>query len=256
MFFTLKSNIIEITMTETQPKQIKLMLVEDHILTRIGLKASLEKLGNIEVVAETSNGREAIDLAKEKKLDVIIMDIGLIELDGIETTKKIKEINPSIKVIMLTVHESEREILASLTSGADGYCLKDISPEQLYAAIKSVSEGDIWLSSEVAEKVLRNLYGKELSEVKKVDFASKASEAKDGKVIKTPFKIPTVQLSDRELNILKLIVDGKSNQEIAEKLFITLATVKTHVRSILTKLSVDDRTQAAVKGMREGLVTF
>ncbi len=244
-------------MTENQSKKIRLMIVEDHILTRIGLKASLEKFGNIEIISETSNGREAIDLAKEKKPDVILMDIGLVELDGIEATSKIKEINPNIKVIMLTVHESEREILAGLTSGADGYCLKDISPEQLYTAIQSINEGDVWLSSEVAEKVLRNLYGKEPGEIKKIDFAKKASEAKDGRVIKKPLDgIPAIPLSDRELDILKLIVDGKSNQQIGEKLFITLATVKTHVRSILTKLSVDDRTQAAVKGMREGLVVF
>jgi len=244
-------------MTENQSKQIRLMLVEDHILTRIGLKTSLEQFADIKIIAETSNGREAIDFAKEKKPDVILMDIGLVELDGIEATNKIKEITPSIKVIMLTVQESEREILASLTSGADGYCLKDISPEQLHAAIKSVSKGDVWLSSEVAEKVLRNLYGKDPGEVKKVDFAKKVSETKDGRVIKKPSeRIPIVQLSNRELELLQLIVDGKSNQEIAEKLFITLATVKTHVRSILTKLSVDDRTQAAVKGMREGLVAY
>jgi DNA-binding NarL/FixJ family response regulator len=233
------------------------MLVEDHILIRIGMKLSLEKLENIEVIAETSNGREAIDLAREKNPDVIIMDIGLIELDGIEATKKIKETNPNIKIVMLTVHESEKEILASLTSGADGYCLKDISPEQLYIAIKSVNAGEIWLAKEVAEKVLRNLYGKDLSDIKKVDFANKVTETKNEMAIKKPYERTSVtQLSDRELDVLKLIVDGKSNQEIAGKLFITLATVKTHVRSILTKLSVDDRTQAAVKGMREGLVSF
>ena len=147
---------------------------------------------------------------------------------------------------MLTSHESEREIVASLASGADGYCLKDTSPEQLYTAIESVYEGNAWLSSQVAEKVLRNLYGKDIKDIKQDTFQKKAS--KD--------RIPTIPLSDRELEVLKLIVDGKSNQEIAEKLFITLATVKTHVRSILNKLSVDDRTQAAVKAMREGLVTF
>ena len=239
-------------MIENQQKKIRLMLVEDHILIRIGMKISLEKFENIEVIAETSNGREAVELAKEKNPDVIIMDIGLIELDGIEATSKIKKIAPNIKIIMLTVHDSEREILASLTSGADGYCLKDIAPTQLHTAIESVVQGDVWLSSEVAEKVLRNLYGKELGEVKKVDFAKKASEVKDGSVVKKLFNRPSgAKLSDRELDILRLIVDGKSNQEIAGKLFITLATVKTHVRSVLTKLSVDDRTQAAVKGVRE-----
>ena len=241
-----------------EQKKIKLMLVEDHILTRIGLKVSLEKFDNLEVVAETANGREAIELANSKNPDLIIMDIGLVELDGIEATKKIKETNPNIKVIMLTSHESEREIIASLASGSDGYCLKDTSPEQLYTAINSVYEGNAWLSSQVAEKVLRNLYGKDINQIKQIDFTKKTDTTIAQKIANKPsgIYIPTVPLSDRELEVLKLIVDGKSNQDIAGKLFITLATVKTHVRSILNKLSVDDRTQAAVKAMREGLVTF
>ena len=236
--------------------KIKLMLVEDHVLTRIGLKVSLEKYSNLEIIAESANGKEAIELANNKKPDLIIMDIGLIEIDGIEATKKIKESNPNIKVIMLTSHESEREIIASLASGADGYCLKDTSPEQLHTAIQSVYEGNAWLSSQVAEKVLRNFYGKEVSQIKQTDFAKELTTTDEKKTTKSTFHIPIVPLSDRELEVLKLIVDGKSNQEIAGKLFVTLATVKTHVRSILNKLSVDDRTQAAVKAMREGLVTF
>lgn len=244
-------------MSENKNK-IRLMLVEDHVLTRIGLKVSLEKYSNIEIVAETANGKEAVDLAREKKPDLIIMDIGLVELDGIEATKKIKESNPNVKVIMLTSHEAEREILASLASGADGYCLKDTSPDQLYKAIESVNEGNAWLSSQVAEKVLRNLYGKDINQIKQGDLAKKSDELQQkGNVVKPPsLSIPTVPLSDREFEVLKLIVEGKSNQEIGNKLFVTLATVKTHVRSILNKLSVDDRTQAAVKAMREGLVTF
>ncbi len=239
-------------------KKIKIMLVEDHVLTRIGLKVSLEKYSNIEVIAETANGREAVELAEKKKPDLIIMDIGLIEFDGIEATKKIKEIAPHIKVIMLTSHESEREILASLASGADGYCLKDTSPEQLYNAVESVYEGNAWLSSQVAEKVLRNLYGKEISQIKQSELIKKienpAQNNQNGAVKQPTSKIPIIPLSERELEVLRLIVDGKSNQQIAEGLFVTLATVKTHVRSILNKLSVDDRTQAAVKAMREGLV--
>lgn len=235
-------------MTET--KKIKLMLVEDHALTRIGLKVSLEKYSNLEVIAETENGKKAVELANEHKPDLIIMDIGLVEMDGIEATKQIKEKNPTIKVIMLTSHEGEREIMASLASGADGYCLKDTSPEQLYKAIESVNEGNAWLSSQVAEKVLRNYYGKDISQVKQngINHNHPATPQKS--------KIPVVPLSERELEVLKLIVDGKSNQEIGEKLFVALATVKTHVRSILNKLSVDDRTQAAVKAMREGIVAF
>lgn len=234
-------------------EKIRLILVEDHVLTRIGLKVSLEKFPNLEIIGETSNGKEAVDLAKEKKPDLVIMDIGLVEMDGIEATKRIKLFNPDIKIIMLTSHESEREVLASLASGADGYCLKDTDPEQLYCAIASVYQGNAWLSSQVAEKVLRNLCGKDISQIRQIDFSKKVIEQKE------PIKqisIPIIPLSERELEVLKLIVDGKSNQEIAAKLFVTLATVKTHVRSILNKLSVDDRTQAAVKAMREGIVAF
>lgn len=230
-------------------KKIKLILVEDHVLTRIGLKVSLEKYPNLEIVSETANGKEAIRLAEEKSPDIVIMDISLVELDGIEATKQIKQQNPSVKVIMLTSHESEREILASLASGADGYCLKDTTPEQLHTAIESVYEGSAWLSSQVAEKVLRNLCGKNIKEIKQSDFQTKSETELSS-------KIPITPLSDRELEVLRLIVDGKSNQQIGEKLFVTLATVKTHVRSILNKLSVDDRTQAAVKAMKEGLVSF
>lgn len=239
--------------TNNQIKKIKIMLVEDHVLTRIGLKVSLEKYSNLEIICETANGKEAISLAKEKSPDLIIMDISLIELDGIEATKKIKEANSNIKIIMLTSHESEREILASLASGADGYCLKDTTPEQLHIAIESVYDGTPWLSSQVAEKVLRNLCGKDIKQIKQSDLLNKANIPSSSNL---ELKIPIIPLSDRELQVLKLIVDGNSNQQIAEKLFVTLATVKTHVKSILNKLSVDDRTQAAVKAMREGLVSF
>ncbi len=234
-------------------KKIKIMLVEDHALTRIGLKVSLEKFSDIEIIAETPNGRESVEMAQQKNPDLVIMDISLIELDGIEATKRIKTINPQIKIIMLTSHESEREILASLASGADGYCLKDTSPEQLYTAIKSVNEGNAWLSSQVAEKVLRNICGKDVKEIKQLDLTKKLESVQTEK---KSLNIPITPLSERELEVLKLIVEGKSNQEIANKLFVSLATVKTHVRNILNKLSVDDRTQAAVKAMREGLVSF
>ncbi len=243
-------------MTEDSPKKIKLMLVEDHVLARLGLKVSLEKYPNLEIVAETANGKEAIELANNKKPDLIIMDIGLIQLDGIEATKKIKEANPNIKVIMLTSHEAEHEIMASLASGADGYCLKDTSPEQLYTAVQSVNEGNAWLSSQVAEKVLRNFYGKEVSQIKQSDFTNPLPVSDEKKQTKSTGSIPIVPLSDREIGVLELIVEGKSNQEIGAKLFLSIATVKSHVRNILNKLSVDDRTQAAVKAMREGIIAF
>lgn len=219
----------------------KIVLVEDHELTRVGLKVSLEKYDDIEIIGETGNGAESIELVNKLKPDVVLMDIGLQEMDGIEATRKIKEANPNVKIIMVTSHEGQDEVLASFTGGADGYAVKDSNVKQLHAAIESVSQGDAWLSSQVAEKILRNYCGLTTNDLTR-------------NVKKTDNLIPIIPLSQRELEVLQLIVDGKSNQEIADKLYLSLATAKSHVRSILTKLCVDDRTQAAVKAMREGIV--
>lgn len=226
---------------ETITKITKILLVEDHELTRIGLRVALEKYDNIKIIGETGSGKEAVDLANSLKPNVILMDIGLHELDGIEATRKIKEQNPNIKVIMVSSHEGEQEIFASFASGADGYAVKESKPEQIHTAIETVSHGDAWLSNQIAEKILRNFCGTR-------PFNSSAT-----KDLQKPGFV-SIPLSERELEVLKLIVDGKSNQEIADTLYVSLATAKSHVRSILTKLCVDDRTQAAVKAMREGIV--
>lgn len=217
----------------------EIMLVEDHELTRIGLKTALERFENFRVCGETASGKEAVELASKLKPDVILMDIGLRELDGIEATRQIKQNNPDIKIIMLTSHEAEQEIFASFTGGADGYSLKESGPEQLHTAIETVTQGDVWISNQIAEKVLRNLCGVKISKNTLTNDKNR------------PYTVP---LSERELEVLQLIVDGKSNQEIASVLYLSLATAKSHVRSILNKLCVDDRTQAAVKAMREGIV--
>lgn len=225
---------------DTTTKISKILLVEDHELTRIGLKVALEKYNDIKIIGETSSGKEAISLAESLKPDVILMDIGLHELDGIEATKKIKELNPNIKIIMVTSHEGEQEIFASFASGADGYAIKESKPEQIHTAIETVNQGDAWLSNQIAEKILRNFCG-----TKPLNLTNQRNDT---------VNFAKVPLSERELETLRLIVDGKSNQEIADTLYISLATAKSHVRNILTKLCVDDRTQAAVKAMKEGIV--
>lgn len=217
----------------------RIVLVEDHELTRIGLKVSLEKYEDIKIVGETNNGLEAISLAQELNPDIILMDIGLQGIDGIEATKKIKANNPNIRIIMVTSHEGHDEVFASFSSGADGYAVKESTSKQLHAAIEAVSQGDAWLSNQIAEKVLRNYCGLSTS---------------DFRVPQINNISPQIPLSERELEVLRLIVDGKSNQEIANLLFVSLATTKSHVRSILTKLCVDDRTQAAVKAMKHGII--
>jgi DNA-binding NarL/FixJ family response regulator len=236
---------------------VRVLLVEDHKLTRMGLKAALKRVSDIDVIGEASNGQEAIEQAEAVKPDVILMDVGMPVLDGIQAAKQIKEKFPEIQIVMLTQHDNERDIFASLAAGASGYCLKDVEPERLYMAIRSVSSGDTWLDSTIANKVLKHYTARTVeSEVSQDSLEKGVSEpqVKARDVRSTDIHPLPEPLSPRELEVLQLIVDGLSNQQIAEKLIISLATAKTHVRNILNKLAVDDRTQAAVHAMRRGLV--
>lgn len=227
-------------------KQIRILLVEDHLLTRIGLKAVIERTADLKVVGEAEDGEQAINAVEELNPDLILMDVGMPILDGIEASKRIKEKHPDTAIVMLTSHDNERDIFASLAAGAGGYCLKDVEPERLYQAIRSVNAGDIWLDSTIAGKVLKQYNNATQVEVHTSE-PSKAPLSKKEQNLPEP-------LSPRELEVLNLLVEGLSNQEIADKLIISLATAKTHVRNILNKLAVDDRTQAAVQAMRRGLV--
>jgi DNA-binding NarL/FixJ family response regulator len=239
---------------------VKVLLVEDHTLTRMGLKAALKRSSDISVIGEASNGEEAIECAERLQPNVILMDVGMPLMDGIQAAKQIVVKHPDIKIIMLTQHDNDQDILASLAAGASGYCLKDVEPERLYTAIRSVNTGDVWLDSAIANKVLK-FYTSQTSALPASGTVQSREEAKAqlspsaSNVVQDTLDRPfPEQLSTRELEVLKLIVNGLSNQQIADKLVISLATAKTHVRNILNKLAVDDRTQAAVHAMRRGLV--
>ncbi len=227
---------------------ISLLLVEDHQLTRIGLKTILTRTQDIKVIAEASNGREAVKQACELKPDIILMDVGMPQMDGIEATRLIREKEPTINIIMLTSHDNDRDIFASLSAGAAGYCLKDVAPDRLYAAIRCVNAGDVWLDSAIASKVI-----KKYSSGSSSSFQDSRNDSPKDKPANVSAAL-NEPLSPRELEVLNLVVEGLSNQQIADKLIISLATAKTHVRNILNKLAVDDRTQAAVSAMRKGLV--
>jgi DNA-binding NarL/FixJ family response regulator len=226
---------------------IKIVLVEDHLLTRIGLKTVIERQPDFKIVGEAENGEEAVRKVNELRPDVVLMDVGMPVMDGIEAARKVKEQHKDVEVVMLTSHDNDRDIFASLAAGAGGYCLKDVEPERLYSAIRSVKAGDIWLDSAIAGKVLKQYQGT----VPSGGAPEQARPVPD--VAKAQQGLPE-PLSPRELEVLALLVEGLSNQEIADKLIISLATAKTHVRNILNKLAVDDRTQAAVSAMRRGLV--
>lgn len=221
---------------------IRVLLVEDHLLTRIGLKTVIERTADIRVIGEADNGQEAVEKVGELNPDLVLMDVGMPVMDGIEAAAKIRALYPHTNIIMLTSHDNDADIFASLAAGAGGYCLKDVVPERLYTAIRSVKSGDIWLDSAIANRVMR-FYNSTPQPVEK--------EAIRTPTITSPLPEP---LSPREMEVLTLLVEGLSNQEIADRLIISLATAKTHVRNILNKLAVDDRTQAAVQAMRRGLV--
>ena len=216
-----------------------IMMVDDHKLVRKGLKSLLGDFPEIDVVAEAQNGKDAIEKARTCKPDVILLDIGLPDISGVNVVKKILEANPEQKIVMLTSHCDENEIVGALSAGANAYALKDINTELLVMVIKSVKDGAIWLDSKVVP-ILRNKSSYNFIPQKTTSRAS--------------FKAQHCNLTEREYEVLKLVVDGKSNNEIAEMLTISEHTAKAHVCNIIQKLVVDDRTQAAVKAIKEGLV--
>ena len=239
---------------DDQPPIIKVLLVEDHSLTRLGLKAAFKRTSDISIIGEAVDGEEAIAKAQSLSPDVILMDVGMPVMDGIEAARTIISQNLTAKIIMLTQHDNDEDIMSSLAAGASGYCLKDVEPERLYTAIRAVHGGDVWLDSAIAGRVLKLLP----TAPRTVQSSREATDSETQQSLRSPntstetTSSPAVTgpLSERELEVLKLIVDGLPNQQIADKLMISLTTVKTHVRNILNKLSVDDRTQAAVKAMR------
>jgi len=220
---------------------ITVLLVEDHTMTRMGLSLVLEKAEGIELVAEAEDGITGVEMAKEFSPNVILMDIGLPNIDGIEATKRIKESGSDSKILIFTSRESEDDVFASFKAGADGYIMKGSSPEQTTNAIKAVSDGTAWIDPAIARLVLSSIQKNNPTPVATGEINYKAGKN-------------TYGLTEREMEVLSLIVEGLSNPQIADRLFITRATAKAHVHSILQKLYVDDRTKAAIMAMKEGLV--
>lgn len=226
------------TKPPTKVNPIKVIIVEDYKLTRVGLRYALNEFENIDVICEAESGEKGVEMILQQKPDVVLMDLGLPGINGLEATMTIKEKCPEIKVIMLTSHEREDEVLASLGAGATAYCLKDIDPRTLSEVIKNVAQGACWIDPNVAKLALK-LFPKP----ENAGLLS-SSEVQDVKS----------HLTERETEVLKLLVMGKSNTEIAKDLIVSVHTAKAHVCSILQKLCVDDRVQAAVKAIKENLI--
>ncbi len=212
--------------------KIRLLLADDHKMVREGLKAFFAPTEDFEVVAEAADGIEAVEKAGQIMPDVILLDLVMPNLDGIEAANRIKKKFPDAKIIIITSSLEESQVIASIKAGAAGYLLKDSSPLEIEEAIKKVNRGETAFPSRIT-----NIMVKELN-----------------KPSKPPSKCTT--LTDRETEILKLIANGMSNQEIADKLFLSVWTVRTYVTGILDKLEVDNRTQATLYALREGLVNL
>jgi len=221
--------------------KIKVIIVEDHDMARLGLSVILSNSQNIEVIGMYADGQEGVDNALKLYPDVVVMDIGLPTIDGIEATKKIKASNPEIKVLMYTSREDEDDVLDSFQAGADGYITKGATAEQTVAALTAVSEGAGWLDPAIAKVVLTNIRRGADSQNRRCEINYKLGKNLYG-------------LTEREMEVLALIVDGLTNPQIAEKLVISISTTKTHVHSILQKLYVESRSKAISMAMKEGLV--
>ena len=219
---------------------INVLIVEDHVLTRVGLSVILGKADDINVLGEAADGIEGIKKARELSPDVILMDIGLPNIDGIEATQRVKDFNPNIKILMFTSRDGEKDVLEAFKSGADGYVMKGATEEQTLSAIRAVYEGIGWLDSSIAKIVFANI---------NKPLTLTASEPEQIKL-----RNNTYGLTERELDVLELVVEGLTNPQIADKLVITKATAKAHVHSILQKLCASSRTQATFKAINEGLV--
>ena len=208
---------------------MRILIVEDDPLMQLGLEQALADYSEFEIVGQAEDGYLGVQAALELKPDLVVMDIGLPRLDGIAATKQIKEAMPEVRVVILTSHTLETEVVAALSSGADAYCIKGASLERLLAAIDAAKDGATYLDPQIARLVLDHL--------------------------KPPVPKQNIgNLSAREMEVLTLIVEGKSNSEIAAELYLSTNTIKTHVRGIMNKLAVDDRVQAAVVALRSGLV--
>jgi DNA-binding NarL/FixJ family response regulator len=212
----------------TEP--ITVVLVEDHALTRTGLRTALEASGEVRVVAEAGDGISAETAILRERPDVAIIDIGLPGRDGVALTRAVKAQAPQTHVVILTMHELDDEVLAALSAGADAYCVKSSDAATVIDAVRIVAGGGAYFDPRIAHVVLRRLGA--------------------------PSPAPNADspLTPRELDVLRLVADGVGNVEIAERLHIGLGTVKGHVRDILEKLSAADRTQAAVNALRRGLL--
>lgn len=203
----------------------RVLLVDDHPVVRDGLRGMLDGQGDLEVVGEAANGHQAVAAVDRLGPDVVLMDLRMPELDGVAATERIRAAHPGVRVLVLTTFDDDEDIVRAVEAGATGYVLKDVPRDQLFAAVRAAARGEMMLAPEIAAKLVRRVRSE-----------------------------PAPQLSDRELEVLALVAKGLTNRAIAEELFVSEATVKTHLVHAFAKLGVDDRTAAVMTALERGLL--
>jgi DNA-binding NarL/FixJ family response regulator len=214
---------------------IRVLVVDDHALFRRGLEMVLAQEQDIDVVGEAADGGEALEMAQELLPDVILMDVRMPRRGGIEACSAIKGVIPSVRIVMLTISDEEADLFEAVKAGASGYLLKEISIDEVATAIRAVAGGQSLLSPSMASKLLS-------------EFATMARRGKEAE------QVPLPRLTERELEVLKLVARGLNNRDIAKELFISENTVKNHIRNILEKLQLHSRMEAVVYAVREKLL--
>jgi two-component system NarL family response regulator len=224
-----------LTKPKTEIESLRVIIVDDHALFRRGLQMVLEQEPDIEVIGEAADGHEAIEKAQELMPDVVLMDVRMPKRSGIEATQEIRDLLPHAKILMLTISDEEADLYDAIKAGASGYLLKEISIEEVADAIRSVWAGQSRISPSMASKLL-------------TEFAAMSKRTAERK------QVPAPRLTDREMEVLRLVAEGLNNREIGQRLFISENTVKNHIRNILEKLHLHSRMEAVVYAVREKMI--
>ncbi len=236
--------------SETEPGTrtvaARILIADDHELVRDGFRRMLGYEEDLEVVGEARDGREAVELCRRLDPDLVLMDVRMPEMDGLEATRAIKAEHPSVGVLVVTTYDNPDYLLEAIKAGAAGYVLKDAPNRQLTNAIRRSLEGESPLNQELASQLIRRLADEATQAARQEPPPSAAEDGAAAQPLRA-------ELTSRELEVLKLVARGKTNQEIAEGLFISKATAKVHVRHVIAKLGVSDRTQAVVRALELGL---